>query len=78
MGKELIPLVANIATAVGVFLVWLPLWFAKRQAVTVFEDTLAREFRKITHELPVKALLGQPLDEGEHEHVERILELLLD
>lgn len=71
MDRELIQLVANIATAVGVLLVWIPLWLAKRQAVTAFEDTLAKEFRDIMHRLPVKALLRAPLDDRERqEHLD--------
>lgn len=71
MSTESLQLLATAAMAVGVFLVWLQLGLAKSQAVTAFEDTIAREFRDITHHLPVKALLGDRLDESERqEHLD--------
>ena len=59
-------LIATAATALGVFLGWWQLRAAKRQAVVAFEDTLAREYRDIVHQLPVGALLGEKLSEAEH------------
>ncbi len=71
MATQVLALIATGATAVGVILVWVQLRLTKRQAVTAFEDTLAKEFRDITHSLPVKALLGNPLDESEQqEHLD--------
>jgi len=67
MDSEMIQVIANIATAVGVLLVCLQLWLAKRRAVTAFEDTLAKEFRETVKKLPVRALLGEPLDERERQ-----------
>jgi hypothetical protein len=71
MSTESLQLLATAATAVGVFLVCLQLRLAKRQAVTAFEDNLAREFRETIDELPVKVLLGDQLDEHEQqEHLD--------
>jgi len=63
---ELVQTAASIATAVGVLLAGWQLWLTKRQAVTQFEDQLASQYRAIARELPVEALLGEPLDEQEY------------
>jgi len=57
---------ASVATAVGVFLAWWQIRLAKQQATTQFEDNMAREYREIALRLPVKALLGEELDEKEY------------
>ena len=57
---------ASIATAVGVCLTAAQLWLARKQAVTNFEDEFGREYRKLAAELPIKALLGEELDEKEY------------
>jgi len=40
---------------------------AKKQAVTDFEDDLDREYREIINKIPVKALLGEELNEQEYQ-----------
>lgn len=57
---------ANIATAVAVVVGAWQLVLSYRQAVTVFEDSLAREYRDIAAKLPTKALLGENLNEDEY------------
>jgi hypothetical protein len=39
---------------------------SQKQAVTTFEDSLAKEYRDIAATLPVKALLGETLSDSEH------------
>jgi len=53
--------IAPIVTALGVSIGVLQLWNTKRQAVTLFEDALAKEYRDITGTIPTAALLGEIL-----------------
>lgn len=57
---------ANIATAVAVIFAAWQIWLSKKQAVTTFEDSLAKEYRELAARLPTKALLGEPLNDVEH------------
>src|SRR5690554_1373713 len=59
----ILSLLASVTTAVGVFLAWWQIKSAKDQAVTDFEDDLAREYRELTQSIPVRALLGKELTE---------------
>lgn len=52
-----------MATAIGVFFAGSKLWLSKKQATTQFEDDLSREYRAIAKQIPVSALLGEPLSE---------------
>lgn len=61
--NEVIQLLATVATPIAVLLAWWQLRLTKQQAVVAFEDSLAREYREIAHELPVAALLGEPIDQ---------------
>lgn len=58
--------IGSIATAIGIFFTWRQIRLAKQQAATQFEDSIAREYREIASQLPVKALLGEELDEKEY------------
>jgi hypothetical protein len=51
--------IAPIVTAIGVCIAVYQLWNTKRQAVTLFEDALTKEYREITGKLPTAALLGE-------------------
>ena len=57
--------VGGIAT-VGIAIAAWQLWLAQRQAVTSFEDSVAREYRELAATLPTKALLGEALTDEEH------------
>ena len=57
---------ANMATAAAVMVAAWQLALSKRQAVTTFEDSLAKEYRDIAATLPVKALLGEGLSNPEY------------
>jgi len=59
--------ISGVATAIGVLLAAWQLRQAKRQDVTTFEDTLAKEYRDLAARLPTKALLGERLSEEEHQ-----------
>jgi hypothetical protein len=50
--------IAGIATAIGVALGALQLYFNRRQERAEFEDELAREYRQLCQRLPPEALLG--------------------
>ena len=63
---DIVTAIVSIATAFGVFLAARQIMLAKEQATTEFEDNLAREYREIALRLPVKALLGEELDEREY------------
>jgi hypothetical protein len=51
---QLLTMVANGATSIGVGIAAWQLWVTRRQAVTTFEDLLAREYRELAAELPTK------------------------
>jgi peptide deformylase len=50
-------MVANAATAFGVGIAAWQLRVSRRQAVTTFEDSVAREYRELAAELPIKVFL---------------------
>ena len=54
---HLLKILADIATSIGVAVAAWQLWLAHKQAVTAFEDSLAREYRKLAAELPAKVFL---------------------
>jgi hypothetical protein len=58
--------IANLATAAAVIFAAGQIWLSKKQAVTAFEDSLAKEYRELAARLPTKALLGEPLTDEEH------------
>ena len=63
---DIFSVLANVATAVAVIVAAWQLVLSQRQAVTTFEDSLAKEYRDIAVTLPVKALLGEALSDSEH------------
>lgn len=63
---EIISIVANVATAIGVLVAAWQLLLAHRQAVANFEDKFDQEYRRIVASLPTKALLGEELSDEEH------------
>jgi hypothetical protein len=52
--------VASIATAIGVAIVALQLWYTRRQERVALEDRLTREYREITLKLPAEVFLEIP------------------
>ncbi|HMN14658.1 MAG TPA: hypothetical protein PKD55_20250 [Bellilinea sp.] len=62
---NLLSALASVATAVAVIVAAWQLVLSKRQAMTAFEDSLAKEYRDLAAKIPVKALLGDPLSEAE-------------
>jgi hypothetical protein len=58
---------ANIATAIGVAVAAWQIRLSKQQAVTSFEDSLAKEYRELLKHLSTKALLGELLTEDKKE-----------
>lgn len=62
---EWISTFASIATAIGVGIAAWQLAITKRQAQSTFEDEFAKQYRAISTELPLKALLGKPLSDAE-------------
>jgi hypothetical protein len=68
---------ANIATSIAVAFAAWQLVLSHRQAVTSFEDSLAKEYRDIAAMLPTKALLGEQLSEEEYaEHFDEMYHYL--
>lgn len=57
---------ASIATAAAVMVAAWQLVLLKKQEITIFEDSLAKEYRDIAATLPVEALLGEEISESEH------------
>ena len=65
---SLIGAFGSIATAVGVIIATVGVFgtreqirLSREQAQTQFEDDLVREYRELSRELPVEALLGEDL-----------------
>jgi hypothetical protein len=55
----LLPLVANVATAIGVCVALFQQVRAKKHSIVQFEDSLTHEYRLIIGLLPVAMLLGE-------------------
>lgn len=69
--KDIIEIVAFIATAIGVIFAAIQLHHSRAQAVTTFEDGFAKEYRELARRIPVRALLGVELTEEEKkEHLD--------
>jgi hypothetical protein len=76
--KDLLEVCTALATAIGVIFVAWQLWQTKRQAVTSFEDHLAREYRDLAKEIPASALLGQELQKDEFLEVRELIYNYID
>lgn len=59
---ELIQSIASIATAIGVALAAWQLMISRRQSQSQFEDSFATQYRTISSDLPLEALVGRELD----------------
>lgn len=57
----------GIATSTSMIIAYRQLRLATRNTQVTFEDALAREFRQVSMRMPLKALIGQPLDDAEME-----------
>lgn len=55
----------GIATSTSMIIAYRQWRLATRHTQTTFEDALAREYRQVSHRLPLRALLGEELDAGE-------------
>lgn len=64
---ESVQTVASLATAVGVAIAAWQLFLTKQQVQSQFEDSFTDEYRRISAQLPLAALLGQPLGKVELE-----------
>jgi hypothetical protein len=56
-------------SAAGIIVAAWQLFVTHRQAVTTFEDTIAREDRDLANKLPTGALLGEGLPEDDYQKV---------
>jgi hypothetical protein len=63
---EIVTTIASVATALGVVFAALQIALTRRQARTQFEDGLAREYRELAQRIPVKALLGETIDDKDY------------
>jgi hypothetical protein len=68
---DYVQVAASLATALGIFIAGWQLYLTKRQAVTQFEDQLTAQYREIARRIPLRALLGEDIDEAEYERVLR-------
>jgi hypothetical protein len=67
---DFLTMVANVATSIGVGIAAWQLWVTRRQAVTTFEDSLAREYRELAAQLPNKIFLdGDTLSDEDYHKV---------
>ncbi len=63
---EWISAIASFATFLTLIVGVWQIKLSRKQAQTDFEDELDREYRDIIHNIPIKAFLGQRLDEQEY------------
>jgi hypothetical protein len=63
---DIVNAAASVATAVGVLIAIVQLWYGRRLAITQFEDQLADQYRQLIRQIPVQALLGRPLSDADH------------
>ena len=63
---DIVSLIANGFTALGVIAAAWQIRLTHKQAVTSFEDAFAKEYRELASKLPTKAFLGEPFSEEEH------------
>lgn len=63
---EILSAVANLATTAAVIVASWQLVLAKRQAVTSFEDSMAKEYRELATKIPTKVFLGESLSDDEY------------
>ncbi|MDO8437504.1 MAG: hypothetical protein Q7S69_05015 [Nitrosomonadaceae bacterium] len=64
---EVLSALAHIATALAVGVAAFQLRAAHKQSITSFEDSLTKEYREVASNLPLKALLGESLEDREHQ-----------
>jgi hypothetical protein len=62
---EYLAVAATVATAIGIMLAYWQLRQAGEQAMIAFEDGLTEQYRRIIRDLPMAALLDDPIDEAE-------------
>lgn len=67
MALEELSEISNVATAIGVAVAAWQLLVTRRQAVSSFEDSLTSQYRSLVKDIPLPALLGEPISEGEME-----------
>jgi hypothetical protein len=65
MFLEIITAAGSLGTCVGVGCAWYQLREQARQSTTAFEDELAREYRQVAADLPVRSMLGDRLSDEE-------------
>jgi hypothetical protein len=58
---------AEVATALGIFLAFWQIRFGRKQATTAFEDSMAKEYRELAAKIPTEALLGEDLSGEDYE-----------
>lgn len=64
MNPDPLSLIQTCLTAVNATAIFVAAWqlrMTKRQAITTFEDTIAREYRDLANDLPIEAILGEEL-----------------
>jgi hypothetical protein len=62
---DLLKMITESATTLGVLFAGSQLYLAQRHAQTAFEDQLSTQYREIIRKLPVGALLGETLSDEE-------------
>ena len=61
--QTILTAIAGVVTAAGVVIAAWQLWLTRRLAQSSFEDSLNKEYRSLTIEIPVDALLGKKVSE---------------
>lgn len=70
---QVLTLLASLATTIGVFFAWYQIKKTSDLHRIQFEDSLAREYRDLVQQIPVKALLNEKLNSQEFEDAKPFL-----
>jgi len=70
--------IASIATAIGVGIAAWQIWEARKLTSAAFEDSFDQQYRELSYNIPVNALLGKPLDTGKEDQAREAVYNYLD
>ena len=63
--NDVVKMLTDMATPLGVIFAGSQLWISQRQARTAFEDQLSSQYREIVRKLPIGAVLGDELSDSD-------------
>ena len=70
--------VASLATAIAVCIAAWQIWESRKLAQTSFEDGLDQQYRNLAMDIPVDALIGEPIKDNKKDELREIIYNYLD